>query len=48
MNGKNSAIQNGNQFLVYQTEDGRIKLKVRLENETLWLTQKDDGGTVSD
>lgn len=28
------------EFLVYQTEDGRIKLDVRLENETLWLTQQ--------
>ena len=28
------------EFLVYQTEDGRIKLEVRLENETLWLTQQ--------
>jgi hypothetical protein len=28
------------EFLVYQTEDGRIKLDVRLENETVWLTQQ--------
>lgn len=28
------------EFLVYQTEDGRIKLEVRLENETVWLTQQ--------
>jgi hypothetical protein len=28
------------EFLVYQTEDGRVKLDVRLENETVWLTQK--------
>jgi len=27
------------QFLVYQTEDGRIKIDVRLEGETAWLTQ---------
>ena len=27
-------------FLVYQTEDGQIKLEVRLEQETLWLTQQ--------
>jgi hypothetical protein len=26
-------------FLIYQSEDGRIKLDVRLENESLWLTQ---------
>jgi len=28
------------EFLVYQTEDGRVKLDVRLENETVWLTQQ--------
>jgi len=26
-------------FLIYQSEDGQIKLDVRLENESLWLTQ---------
>ena len=28
------------EFLVYKTEDGRMKLEVRLENETVWLTQQ--------
>lgn len=28
------------EFLVYQTEDGRIKIDVRLEDETVWLTQQ--------
>lgn len=28
------------QILLYQSEDGRTKLDVRLENETLWLNQK--------
>ena len=28
------------QFLVYATEDGRTKLDVRLENETVWLSQQ--------
>jgi hypothetical protein len=28
------------EVLVYQTEDGRIKLDVRLEDETVWLTQQ--------
>jgi hypothetical protein len=28
------------EFLVYQTDDGRVKLEVRLENETIWLTQQ--------
>ncbi len=27
-------------MILYQTEDGKIKLEVRLENETAWLTQK--------
>jgi len=27
------------QFLVYQAEDGQMKIDVRLENETVWLTQ---------
>ena len=25
------------QFLIYQSEDGQIKLDVRLEDRTLWL-----------
>ncbi len=28
------------QFLVYSTEDGRTKIEVRLEDETVWLTQQ--------
>lgn len=28
------------QILIYQTEDGATKLEVRLENETVWLSQK--------
>ena len=28
------------QFLVYATEDGRTKIDVRLENETVWLSQQ--------
>ena len=27
-----------NNILLYQTEDGRTKLEVRLENETVWIT----------
>ena len=27
------------QFLVYEAEDGRIKIDVRLDEETLWLPQ---------
>ena len=28
------------QFLIYQTEDGRVKIDVRFEDETVWLTQQ--------
>ena len=28
------------QLLIYQSEDGRIRLDVRFEGETVWLTQK--------
>jgi len=30
----------GGQFLVYQTEDGKLKLDVRFEGDTVWLTQQ--------
>ena len=43
------------QILLYQSEDGRTKLDVRLENQTLWLNQKQLGelfgkakGTISE
>jgi len=29
-----------NQIIIYQTEDGQTQIDVRLENETVWLTQK--------
>jgi ADP-ribosylglycohydrolase len=28
------------EMLIYQTDDGRVRLDVRLENETIWLTQQ--------
>ena len=28
------------QITIYQTESGQTKIDVRLENETVWLTQK--------
>jgi hypothetical protein len=31
---------NSSQFLVYQTEDGTLKIEVRFEGETVWLTQQ--------
>ena len=33
-------MENNNDFLIYQTEDGKSKIDVRLENETVWMTQK--------
>jgi len=32
--------QNKGEIIVYQSEDGRIKLEVRLQDETVWLTQQ--------
>lgn len=34
----------GGQFLVYQTEDGKLKIDVRFEGETVWLTQQHMAG----
>ncbi|PXW89765.1 hypothetical protein DES38_1091 [Streptohalobacillus salinus] len=31
---------NGTDILIYQTEDGHTKIDVRLENETVWMSQK--------
>ena len=41
------SLQNGfirekmdeNKIVIYQTEDGQTQIDVRLENETVWLTQ---------
>jgi hypothetical protein len=38
--GKKKIEAGKSQFLIYQAENGRIKIDVRLENETVWLTQK--------
>ena len=35
-----SAEESKGELLVYQSKNGQIKLEVRLENETVWLTQK--------
>ena len=34
------ALQTESQFLVYQTEDGKLKIDVRFEGETVWLAQQ--------
>jgi hypothetical protein len=36
----NKKVENRSQVLIYQTESGKTKIEVRLENETVWLTQK--------
>jgi hypothetical protein len=40
MRSKSIRLPPGGQFLVYQTEDGKLKLDVRFEGETVWLTQQ--------
>ena len=32
--------KSSSQFIIYQTEGGQTKIEVRLEDETVWLTQK--------
>ena len=39
-NKKNENSNSKGEILVYQSEDGKIKLDVRLQDETVWLTQK--------
>ena len=31
--------KSGGEFLLYQTEDGRIRIETRMQEETVWLTQ---------
>lgn len=35
-----SPIPPGSRFLVYQAEDGKLKIDVRFEGETVWLAQQ--------
>jgi hypothetical protein len=37
---KKKTAPKNSQFLVYQAKDGQIKIDVRLEQETVWLTQQ--------
>jgi hypothetical protein len=40
LNPDDSSLESAKgQFLVYQAEDGKLKLDVRFEGETVWLTQ---------
>ena len=33
-------MESNNQIIIYQTEDGQTKIDVRMENDTVWLTQQ--------
>ena len=35
--------ENNNKIIIYNTEDGQTKIDVRLENDTVWLTQDQMG-----
>ena len=35
-----SDVPSKSQLLIYQSDDGTIKIDVRFENETVWLTQQ--------
>ena len=35
----NKPFQNQGEIVIYQTDDGKAKIDVRFENETVWLTQ---------
>lgn len=37
--GRKRISMNNSNLLIYQSPDGRIKVDVRLEDETVWLTQ---------
>lgn len=38
--GSNDGPDSPSSLILYQTEDGRSRIQVRLENETVWLTQQ--------
>ena len=40
MNMANDLDNNKGEIIIYQSEDGKIRLDVRLENNTVWLTQE--------
>ena len=40
MSNDSKTLSPGGQFLVYQTQDGKLKIDVRFEGETVWLTQQ--------
>jgi len=40
----NKQEKNNSELVLYQTEDGKTRLEVRLQNETVWLTQDQMSG----
>jgi hypothetical protein len=36
----NSLVPNKNEFIIYTTDDGTVKVSVIIQGETIWLTQK--------
>jgi len=39
MEGKEQFSEEKNNIIIYQTEDGKSKIDVRLESETVWVSQ---------
>ena len=35
----NKPLENNNDIIIYTTDDGQVKIEVRLEDENVWLTQ---------
>ena len=40
MNEKNTELQQFSNFVIFQTENGKVNVDVFFQNDTLWLTQK--------
>jgi len=38
--GKNLPVPDDSRILIYQPESGETRLEVRLQEETVWLTQR--------
>jgi hypothetical protein len=46
MANKGGLVPKKGEILIYQTESGQTKLEVRIEKETLWLSQADLQGFI--
>ena len=40
INGSKTIEENNNNIVIYQTDDGTTKIDVKLEDETVWLSQQ--------